>query len=125
MLNLRGSVLPVVDLAIKFGFPPTEPGKQTCIVVVEVELDGDGKQTVLGLLADTVNQVIELSDANIQPPPAFGTRVQLQFLRGLGEVENGFVLLLDTERLLTSEELLAVNSPTVESAEEPAPAPTA
>lgn len=125
VLNLRGSVLPVVDLAIKFGFPPTEPGKRTCIVVVEVELDGDGKQTVLGLLADTVNQVIELSDANIQPPPAFGTRVQLQFLRGLGEVENGFVLLLDTERLLTSEELLAVNSPTVESAEEPAPAPTA
>jgi purine-binding chemotaxis protein CheW len=123
VINLRGSVLPVVDLAVKFGFPPTEPAKQTCIVVVEVELDGDGKQTVLGVLADTVNQVIELSDGRIQPPPAFGTRVQLRFLRGLGEVENGFILLLDIERLLTSEELLAVHPLRVESAEERAPEP--
>jgi purine-binding chemotaxis protein CheW len=124
VINLRGSVLPVVDLAVKFGFPPTEPAKQTCIVVVEVELDSDGKQTVLGVLTDTVNQVIELRDTSIQPPPAFGTRVRLQFLRGLAEVENGFILLLDIERLLTSEELLAVYPSLVESAEGPAPAQT-
>jgi purine-binding chemotaxis protein CheW len=123
VINLRGSVLPVVDLAVKFGFSPTEPTKQTCIVVVEVELDGDGRQTVLGVLADTVNQVIELSDLRIQPPPAFGTRVQLSFLRGLGEVESGFILLLDVERLLTSDELLAVHPSLVESAEGAAPAP--
>jgi purine-binding chemotaxis protein CheW len=123
VINLRGSVLPVVDLAVKFGLPPTAPTKQTCIVVVEVELDSDGKQTVLGVLTDTVNQVIDLSDVRIQPPPAFGTRVRLPFLRGLGEVENGFILLLDIEHLFTSEELLAVYPSLVESAEGLAPAP--
>ena len=123
VINLRGSVLPVVDLAVKFGLLPTEPTKQTCIVVVEVELDGDGKQTALGVLTDTVNQVIELNDVRIQPPPAFGTRVRLQFLRGLAEVENGFILLLDIESLLTSEELLAVYPSLVESAAGPGSAP--
>ena len=121
VINLRGSVLPVIDLAVKFGLPPTEPTKQTCIVVVEVELDGE--QTVLGVLTDAVNQVIELRDTSIQPPPAFGTKVRLEFLRGLGEVENGFILVLDIERLLTSEELLAVYPALIESAEGAAPAP--
>ena len=104
VINLRGSVLPVIDLAVKFGLPPRKPTKQTCIVVVEIEWEGD--QTVLGVLTDAVNQVIELRDANIQAPPAFGTRVRLEYLRGLGEVENGFILVLDIDRLLTSEELL-------------------
>ena len=104
VINLRGSVLPVIDLAVKFGLPSRKPTKQTCIVVVEIEWDGD--QTVLGVLTDAVNQVIELRDANIQAPPAFGTRVRLEYLRGLGEVENGFILVLDIDRLLTSEELL-------------------
>lgn len=119
VVNLRGSVLPVVDLAVKFGLPPIEPTKQTCIVVVEVELDG--QQTVLGVLTDAVNQVIELSDSNIQPPPAFGTRVQLEFLRGLGEVESGFVLVLDIDRLLTNDELLAAYPALVEETTEPLP----
>ena len=122
VINLRGSVLPVVDLAVKFGLPPTEPTKQTCIVVVEVELDGDGKQTVLGVLTDSVNQVVDLSDTSIQPSPAFGTRVRLEFLRGLGEVEDGFILLLDIDRLLTSEVLLTANLSPDESSEVPASA---
>ena len=124
VVNLRGSVLPVVDISVKFGFPPTEPTRQTCIVVVEVELEDDGKQTVLGVLTDAVNQVIELSDFRIQPPPTFGTRVRLQFLRGLAEVDSGFILLLDIRRLMTSEELLAVYPALVESAEGLAPAQT-
>jgi purine-binding chemotaxis protein CheW len=87
--------------------------------VVEVELEG--QQTVLGVLTDAVNQVIELSDSNIQPPPPFGTRVQLEFLRGLGEVESGFVLVLDIDRLLTNDELLAAYPALVEEATEPLP----
>jgi purine-binding chemotaxis protein CheW len=74
-------------------------------------------------LTDAVNQVIELSDFRIQPPPAFGTRVQPQFLRGLGEGEGGFILLLDIRRLMTTEELLTVYPSLVEPNEGPAPAP--
>lgn len=122
VINLRGSVLPVVDLAVKFGLPPRTPTKQTCIVVVEVEWDGE--QIVLGVLTDAVNQVIELRDADIQPPPDFGTRVRLEFLRGLGEVENGFILVLDIDRLLTSEELLAAY-PALTAADAEETAPTA
>ena len=122
VVNLRGSVLPVVDLAVKFGLLPTEPTKQTCIVVVEVELDGE--QTVLGVLTDAVNQVIELRDTSIQPPPAFGTRVRLEFLRGLGEVESGFILVLDIDRLLTNEELL-VSYPAALAAADAEPVPAA
>jgi purine-binding chemotaxis protein CheW len=89
-------------------------------VVVEVELDGE--QTVLGVLTDAVNQVIELRDTSIQPPPAFGTRVRLEFLRGLGEVENGFILVLDIDRLLTNEELL-VSYPAALAAVDTEPVP--
>jgi len=124
VINLRGSVLPVIDLAVKFGLPPIQPTKQTCIVVVEVEWDGE--QTIVGVVADAVNQVIELNESNIQPPPAFGTRIQLEFLRGLGEVENGFILIIDIDRLLSSEELLAA-CPTAleETSEAVSPSPSA
>ena len=109
VINLRGSVLPVVDLAVKFGLTVSEPTKQTCIVVVEASLDH--RPTALGVLADEVNQVIELGDRQIQPPPAFGTRIRADYLRGLGEVESGFVLLLDIDRILTVDELLAASTP--------------
>ncbi|GMT96385.1 chemotaxis protein CheW [Corallococcus caeni] len=119
VINLRGSVVPVVDLAVKFGLPPRPITRWSCFVIVEVALDG--QQTVLGLLTDTVREVLELGPADIEPPPAFGTRVRLEFLRGMGRHNDGFILLLDLDRLLSLEELLKL---TGASEEAPPPAPS-
>ncbi|RKH12965.1 chemotaxis protein CheW [Corallococcus praedator] len=120
VINLRGSVVPVVDLAVKFGLPARPITRWSCFVIVEVSLDG--QQTVLGLLCDTVREVLELGADDIEPPPAFGTRVRLEFLRGMGRHGDTFILLLDLDRLLSLEELLRL---TTAAEELPAAAPVA
>ena len=107
VLNLRGSVVPVIDLAVKFGLPPTAVTKRTCILVGETALDG--VTTVMGVIADAVSEVLELAPDDIEPPPPFGTRVRADFLLGMGKVGRGFVLLLDLDRVLAAgeRELLA------------------
>lgn len=105
MANLRGTVVPVVDLAVKFGQPQRPITKWSCIVVVELQLDG--ARSTIGLLADSVNQVFELAADEISPPPAFGTRGRVDYLRGMGRAGDKFVLLLDVNRLLSEEELEA------------------
>ncbi len=104
VINLRGSVVPVVDLAAKFGLPPRPVTKRTCIVIVEVNL-GEAP-IVIGILADAVNQVMDLTPADIEPPPAFGTAVRVDYLQGMGKVGKKFVLLLDVDRVLSAPELL-------------------
>jgi purine-binding chemotaxis protein CheW len=108
VINLRGSVVPVVDLAVKFGLPESPVTKQSCIVIVETELDGE--RTVMGVVADSVKQVIDLVPMDIEAAPLFGTKVRVDFLRGLGKVEKKFVLILDIDRVLTVEELEEVGS---------------
>ncbi len=108
VINLRGLVVAVVDLAVKFGLPPTAPARETCIVMVDVTRDG--APVVLGLLADAVHQVIDLSPGDIQPPPEFGTPVRIEFLRGVGVVDKALVLLLEIGRLLLPEEALAAEA---------------
>lgn len=108
VLNLRGNVVPVIDLAVKLGLPETQVTRRTCVVIVEVTLDGE--PTVMGLLADAVSQVIELPPDQIEPPPPFGTGIRLEFLEGMGRAGKKFVLLLDIDRVLTTNELLAVAS---------------
>lgn len=102
VINLRGSVVPVVDLAVKFGLPASEIGRRTCVVIVECSLDGDS--TVMGVMADAVNHVLDLGPADIEPAPSFGTRVRTEYLKGMGKLEQGFVLLLDMDKLLTTDE---------------------
>jgi purine-binding chemotaxis protein CheW len=104
VINLRGSVLPVVDLALKFGLPPSPITKHTCIVVVEV--DPDGERTVMGVMADAVSQVLDLGDEDIEPTPAFGTRVPMDHLLGMGKAGKKFILLLDIDRILSVNELM-------------------
>ena len=99
VINLRGSVVPVVDLAVKFGGAPQAPTKRSCVVVVEVERDG--QQTVMGIVADRVTQVAELPEDAIEPAPAFGTGVRTDWLLGLGRTDRRFILLLNTDRVLT------------------------
>jgi purine-binding chemotaxis protein CheW len=99
VINLRGSVVPVVDLALLFGLPATAVTKRTCVVIVEARVDG--QDLVMGVLADAVSQVMELADDAIEPPPGFGSRVRVEYLVGMGRLDGRkFVLILDIDRLL-------------------------
>ncbi len=108
VMNLRGSVVPVIDLTVKFGLPESPVTNRTCIVIAEVALDGE--PAVMGIVVDAVSQVLELSPADIEPPPAFGTSVRVDYLLGLGKFGDRFVLLLDIDRVLSAAELLKAAS---------------
>jgi len=103
VLNLRGSVVPVVDLARKFGLPEAPVTNRTCVVILEVEL-GD-EAAVMGVVADAVSQVIELSPDEIEEPPSFGTQVRVDYLLGMGRSGQRFVLMLDIDKVLSEGEL--------------------
>lgn len=109
VLNLRGSVVPVVDLGIRFGLGATEPTRRTCIVIVEVERE-EGGQTVMGIVADAVSQVMDLGEGDIEPPPSFGTRMRVEFLEGMARMGDRFALVLDVDRLLSTAELLSAET---------------
>ncbi|MCP3136451.1 chemotaxis protein CheW [Pyxidicoccus xibeiensis] len=113
VINLRGSVVPVVDLAVKFGLPPRPVTRWSCFVIVEASLDG--QQTAIGLLTDSVSEVLELGVDDIEAPPAFGTRVRLDFLLGMGRQNDKFIMLLDLDRLLSVAELLSLATVAAES----------
>jgi purine-binding chemotaxis protein CheW len=104
VINLRGRVVPVVDLAVKLGLPESVVTKRSCVVVVEMVLEGE--RTVMGLLADAVSQVLDLPASEIEPPPPFGTRVRVECLLGMGRAGKRFVLLLDIDRLLSTDDVL-------------------
>jgi purine-binding chemotaxis protein CheW len=104
LVHLRGRVVPVVDLAVKFGQPALTPGRRTCIVVVEVAAV-DGGDTALGLLADEVSQVLDLTEGELSEPPALGAGLQTRTLLGLARVGEQMHLVLDVRHLLTAGEL--------------------
>ena len=118
VINLRGSVVPVVDLAVRFGLAERPVTKTSCIVVVEVEQDAE--RTVMGIIADSVNQVIEFTPKDIEAPPAFGTNVRLDYLSGMGKLGQKFALILNIANVLNAADLLAVAS-VDSSAVEPRP----
>jgi purine-binding chemotaxis protein CheW len=107
VINLRGKVIPIVDLAVKFGMPPTEATKWTCTIVVETSIGGE--TAVMGVLADAVNEVIDLLPSDIEEPPSFGTRVKVDYLRGMGRAGQKFILLLDIDRVLSADETAVGN----------------
>jgi len=104
VINLRGSVVPVIDLAVKFRQSPSVAGKLTCIVITEVETGEEA--AVMGIMADSVRQVIDLRPQDIEEPPAFGARVKVDYLLGMARAGKKFCLLLDTEKVLSTDELL-------------------
>lgn len=112
VINLRGAVVPVVDLAVKFGLPALEVTRRTCFVIVE--LVDSGERTVVGLMADAVSQVVDLPPEEIEPPPSFGTLAHAEHLLGLGKLGSGFALILDLDRLLADGELFAVHAGTTD-----------
>ena len=105
VLNLRGAVVPVVDLAVKFGLAPAELTRRTCVVMIELEHEED--RHVLGVMADSVHQVVELGPDQIQPPPSFGPKVRVDCIQGMGVSGDAFVVLLDIDRVLSSNEIVA------------------
>ena len=115
VIELRGGVVSVVDLAVKFGLPETQITNSTCIVITEADLGGE--QAVMGILADSVSQVIELKAGDIELTPAFGTGVHADYLLGLGKAGKKFVLMLDIDKVLSADELLATTSVAAEPAE--------
>jgi purine-binding chemotaxis protein CheW len=104
--NLRGRVVPVVDLAVKFGLPASRISKFTCIIITEVMFQSE--QLTMGVLADSVSQVIDLSADEIEETPPFGTRVKIEYLLGMGALGKKFCLILDIDKVLSADELLAV-----------------
>jgi purine-binding chemotaxis protein CheW len=108
VINLRGSVVPVVDLRLKFGMSHTERTLNTCIIIAEVAIGGE--RTQLGALADSVQEVIDLAPGQIESPPRLGTSIDAQFIRGMGKREERFVIILDVDRVFSSDELSLVNA---------------
>jgi purine-binding chemotaxis protein CheW len=103
VINLRGAVLPVIDLAAKFGHGPSEPARTTCIVVAETKLGAE--MLTVGVMADAVSEVVDIADDAIEPPPSFGTGVRADFLTGMGKYDNRLLLVLDVDRVLSPVEL--------------------
>ena len=106
VINLRGSVVPVVDLRLKFGMTRTENSVNTCIIITEVTVDRD--TTILGCLADSVQEVLDLDDAHIAPAPRIGTKLRTEFIRGMGKQGDRFIIILDIDKVFSADELSLV-----------------
>jgi len=108
VINLRGGVVPVVDLKLKFGMEETDKTVNTCIIIVEVALEGE--YVVLGALADSVQEVFDLKSEDIEPAPKIGTQLNTEFLKGMGKKNEEFILLLDIDKVFTTDEINLVQS---------------
>lgn len=103
VINLRGAVVPVIDLGLRFGGSATLIGPRTCIVILEIAT-GDGLR-VIGMVVDAVSEVLELSAEQIEPAPSFGNRIRADFIRGMGKLDERLVVLLDVGRVLSDDEI--------------------
>ena len=104
VINLRGSVVPVIDLRLNFGMQCTEDTVNTCIIVVEVNLNEEA--IILGVLADSVQEVVEMEPDLIEPPPKLGTKLNTEFIKGMGKVDNDFVMILEIDKVFSADELI-------------------
>jgi purine-binding chemotaxis protein CheW len=106
VINLRGNVLPVLDTRIKFGLPVTEDTIDTCIVVLSVMMDGE--PLTLGALVDSVEEVLELSEGDIEPPPTIGSKFNPEYLYGMVRMDESFIMILNVDKVFSTDELLLV-----------------
>lgn len=102
VINLRGKVIPVIDLRLKFGMKPAEYTEETCIIVVDI-----GK-ALMGILVDTVSEVLDIAKDQIEPPPSFGSRIQTEFILGMGKIKGKVKILLEIDKVLSIEELMKI-----------------
>jgi len=106
VINLRGSVVPVVDLGVKFGMEERAVTKTSCIVIIETQFEGNS--AVIGIVADAVSQVMDLAAGDIREVPEFGTRIKVDYLLGMAQLGKKFALLLDVDKVLSTDELLSL-----------------
>jgi len=106
IINLRGAVVPVIDLSVRFGKAPTQVARRTCNVIVEA--GDDRAHAILGIMVDHVSEVLEIDPADIEPAPAFGSSLRSEFIKGVGKVQGHFVIILDVHHVLSIEEMSAV-----------------
>lgn len=108
VINLRGSVVPVLDLGVKFAMGERPVTKTSCIIIVEGHVEN--QNTLMGVMADSVSQVMDIAPGEIQPVPAFGTRIRVDYLQGMAQLGKKFVLLLDIDKVLSADEALDLNA---------------
>ncbi len=118
VINLRGAVVPVIDLGARFGGRRMEIGRRSCVVIVELA-DGDERHD-LGILVDTVSEVLEIGAADIEPPPAFGARIRTDFIAGMGKIAGRFVVILDVRHVLSVEEMATLSGSALQGVAEAA-----
>jgi len=106
VINLRGQVVPVVDMRLKLGLPAGDETEDTCIIVVDVQVDGEA--ITVGALADAVREVLDIRSDQIEPPPRLGSRLNTEFINGMGKIDEQFMILLNIDRIFNSEELAFV-----------------
>ncbi len=110
VINLRGAVVPVMDLSSRFGKPPTTVTKSTCIIIIEVQTEHGHEIQSIGVVVDAVQAVLEIASSEIAPPPTFGAKIQSDFIEGIGKVNGKFVILLHVNRVLCTEEIGAMGA---------------
>jgi len=113
VINLRGSVVPVVDLRLKFGMSRTEKTVNTCIIIVEVNVDSE--TTILGALADSVQEVMDLGPDHIEPAPKIGMLLNTEFIKGMGKRDSNFIIILDFDKVFSAEDLALVQDTRAEA----------
>lgn len=106
IINLRGAVVPVIDLQCRFGRALAQVGKKTCVVIFDVGPPTD--RVELGLMVDAVSEVIDIAPSQIEPPPQFGTTVAREYILGLGKVGTEFIVIVDPERALNIDDMVAI-----------------
>lgn len=103
VINLRGSVVPVVDLGLKLGMAPIKKAINSCIMIVEIMVEGETESVLMGVLTDAVQAVLDLDPEDIEPVPKMGTNLNTDFIKGMGRNQDSFLILLDLDRVLESE----------------------
>ena len=106
VINLRGAVVPVIDLQVRFGRAPAVVGNKTCVIIFGIEREGE--KVELGLMVDAVSEVIEIAPSEIEPPPQFGASIRRDFIRGMGKVDGEFTVILEPERALNIEDMAQI-----------------
>jgi len=108
VINLRGSVVPVIDLSARFGKPATALGRRNCIIIIEVAVGAETQS--VGVMVDAVNAVLEIPAAEIEPAPSFGTNIRADFIAGMGKINGKFVIILNIHHVLSMDDMEALVS---------------